>query len=77
MVVLALTILTDLEDDRIENASDPSNRSVLFRDIRALVEIKWAGKQLLHFFETNAPPWIVSQGFALRLAELESHKIMV
>jgi hypothetical protein len=70
MVVLTRTILTDLEDNGIENTLDPSNGSVLFREIRALVQIIGLGKQLLHFFEPNAPLWIAPQGTVLRLANL-------
>jgi hypothetical protein len=63
MVVFAVPVLTDLEDQREQPLSDPSYCAKLLRIVGALVQIKRSKKDLLGLFEVDA-----SLGLFLRRA---------
>jgi hypothetical protein len=54
MVKLAFVVFPHLEDQRIQFVPDPSDRTVLFRQVASLVLVIRAKKNLLNFFKADA-----------------------
>src|SRR5580704_17145261 len=54
VVVLTFFVLPHFENDGVQLLSHPTNRSVLFGQIRALVNVIWVRENLLHLFESDA-----------------------
>jgi hypothetical protein len=75
MVVFAFPVFPYLEDDAVEAFFHPANRPVLFRNIRALVEVIAVRKELLHLFKADSTLGIRSQPPAFSRVEVESQKV--
>jgi hypothetical protein len=55
VINLAFIILSNLEDKRVQAFCHPSDRAVLLRQIRSLIEVIRVGENLLRFLEADAP----------------------
>jgi hypothetical protein len=73
MVKLAFVVFPHLEDQRIQFVPDPSDRTVLFRQVASLVLVIRAKKNLLNFFKADTPLRIAPQSLALAWIEVKPH----
>jgi hypothetical protein len=75
MVIFAFLVLPNLEDDAVKAFPHPANGPVLFRDVRALVEVIRARKDLLGLLKANSTMGIRLQPPAFSHVELESYEV--
>jgi hypothetical protein len=54
VVVLALIVLSDLEDDGVESRPNPADGALLLRKVAALILIERPGEYLLCLIESDA-----------------------
>src|SRR5690242_6429387 len=73
VVVLTLIVFSNLKNESVEPARNPSNRALLLRSVKTIVEIKRVRKYLLRLFEPNTASGVRPQPFALRRVEVEPH----
>src|SRR6266478_4913208 len=64
VVVFAVGVLSDFENDRVESTAHPPDGPVLFRHIQTRVEIVRMRPNLLNLLETNSALRVVSQCLA-------------
>ena len=74
VVLLALFVLADFEDRRIQPFAYPPDGPVLFGQIEAPVQIIGVREYLLDFLETDASLRIRSEPCALPAIEVEPHR---
>ena len=74
MVVLALPILPELEDQGVQSLAHPPDRPILVREVGPLVQVIGSGENLLDFLKANSALPISSQLQALTLVEMKSHR---
>jgi len=72
MKILAVIVLPDLEDDRVQPVADPTDRPELLGDICALIQIVRLLPKSPRFFESNASSRILSDLGTLFSIEFES-----
>ena len=58
MVKFAFFVLPHFENDGVQVLSYPTDRAVLFGQIRALIEIVWVREDLLHLFKSDPSFWV-------------------
>ena len=75
MVVFALFVLANLEDQRVKRVADPSDCPELLGKIRTLIQIVRPGEYFLNLFEADSTLRILPQLIALARIEVESHKV--
>jgi hypothetical protein len=75
MVILAFSVFPNLEDDAVEAIFHPADGSVLFRNIRALVEVIRVRKDFLRLLKADPTLGIRSQPPAFSRIEVESHEV--
>src|SRR5437660_5428254 len=73
MVVLAVRVFSHLKDKGIEPGSNPTNRTLLFRNVQTLIEIERMREDLLRLFKSDSSPGVAPQLFALAQVEVEPH----
>ena len=72
MIVFAFVIFAHFEDEGVEFAANPSDCTVLLRQVGALIEVVGMRKDLLRFFETDAAPRVCSQTLAFAFVEVKN-----
>ena len=75
MIKLALLVLSNFEDQRVEPRTYPSNRSKLHRKVRPAVEIVRVIEDLFCFFKSDASLGIVPQYLTLLGIEIKAHRM--
>jgi len=75
VVVFSRLILTHLKNDGVEPLPDPADGTVLFRQVRPLIEVIRTKKDLLYLFEADSPSRVRPQSPAFPIVEVESHKV--
>ena len=75
MVIFALQVFLCLEDGAVEARFHPADGSVLFRNIRALVEVIRVRKDFLCLLKADSTLGIRSQPPAFSRVEVESHEV--
>ncbi len=73
MVVFALFIFANFEEEGLTCGSRPSDRAELHGQIGAMIKIGGPGEDLLRLFKANATFGILPQLLALAPIERESH----
>src|SRR5947208_2318137 len=73
MVILAILVQPNLENDRVQTPSDPSHCAVLFRGVQVLIQVIRVRKDFLYLLESNSALRIGSKQLALLYVEVESH----
>src|SRR5215467_3310013 len=53
VVILTLIVFSHLKNESVKAARNPSNRTLLLRSFKTMIEIKRVRKYLLGFFEPN------------------------
>jgi hypothetical protein len=74
VVILALFVLGDLEDHRIQPFAYPPDGPVLLGQVGALVQVIGVREYLLNFLETDASLRIRSEPCALPAIEVKPHR---
>jgi hypothetical protein len=73
VVKLAFLILPHLKDERVQALSHPANRTVLLRQIRALIEVVGPVKYPLRLFKADPTAGILPQSLAFARIEVKTH----
>ena len=74
LVILSLFVLARFENDRVQLLSHPTDCTVLFGQVRALVKLVGVRENLLRFFESDASLRICTERAALSLIEVNPHE---
>jgi hypothetical protein len=69
VVVLTLIVFSHLKNESVKPARNPSNRPLLLRSFKTMVEVKRVRKYLLSLFEPNPASGVRPQPFALRASK--------
>jgi hypothetical protein len=71
MVVLTLIVFSHLKNESVKPTRNPSNRTLLLRSFKTMIEIKRMRKYLLSLFEPNPASGICPQASALPRVEVK------
>ena len=77
MAIVALLVLAEFKNNRIELASNPPYGAVLFWVIRSLIHIVRVGPNLLDRIESDSTLRVLLKLMALLFVELKAHRYMV
>jgi len=72
---LAVFVIPDLKDDRIQSITHPPDCQKLFRNVGSPIKPIWPREQFTRFFKPYAAPGIRSEAPALSRVEAKAHPI--
>ena len=73
VVVFALGIVPDLENQGVKSAAYPADRAVLLREIGALIEVIGMREDFLRVFESDATLRVCPKPLTFPCVKLKSH----
>jgi hypothetical protein len=76
MAILTMIVFPNLENDRIQTLSHPTDSAILFRQVRALVKIIRMSEYFPRFFEADSSLRIQPQSPALSFVEVKPHSVV-
>jgi hypothetical protein len=76
VVVFACGIVAHLENQGLHSATHPADHAILFRNIRARIQVVRTREDFLRFLETDAPLWVCPELLALLRVKIEARGLV-